>query len=208
MSKTAPAADRVQTGVRLEKRVVKVLKALAALQDLPLGDLLENLVHRAFAGKLALEPPVLAQVVGLAVQVRRPDPNAADKGSVRLIRSWVVGAISPPERLLHGTGHGIRGMWTNYIDLIHVRKQNKELKAELDRLRLEQDSLAEEQLLALKALFNKRLYIELSRHGMAEEQAIEARMIALAYKHSLPLVATNDAYFLKEDMFEAHDACL
>ena len=62
MSDPALTADRVQTGVRLEKRLVKVLKALAALQDLSLGDLLENLVHRAFAGTPALEAPVLAQV--------------------------------------------------------------------------------------------------------------------------------------------------
>jgi hypothetical protein len=45
MSHVSLAADRVQTGVRLEKRLVKVLKALAALQDLSLGDLLENIVH-------------------------------------------------------------------------------------------------------------------------------------------------------------------
>jgi hypothetical protein len=51
----------VRTGVRLETRLVKVLKALAALQDLSLGDLLENLVHRAFAG-MPLEEPVLSQV--------------------------------------------------------------------------------------------------------------------------------------------------
>jgi hypothetical protein len=62
MSNMSPPADRVQTGVRLEKRLVKVLKALAALQDLSLGDLLENLVHRAFADKPPLEEPVLAQV--------------------------------------------------------------------------------------------------------------------------------------------------
>ena len=62
MSNIALAAHRVQTGVRLEKRLVKVLKALAALQDLSLGDLLEDLVRRAFAGELPLEPPVLAQV--------------------------------------------------------------------------------------------------------------------------------------------------
>jgi hypothetical protein len=62
MSNISLTADRVQTGVRLEKRLVKVLKALAALQDLSLGDLLENLVHGAFAGKPPLEEPVLAQV--------------------------------------------------------------------------------------------------------------------------------------------------
>jgi hypothetical protein len=55
-------ANRVQTGVRLEKRLVKVLKALAELQDLSLGDLIEHLVREAFAGKPPLEEPVLEQV--------------------------------------------------------------------------------------------------------------------------------------------------
>lgn len=43
--------DRVQTGVRMEKRILKVLKALAELHDLSLGDLLEGIVLHAFDGK-------------------------------------------------------------------------------------------------------------------------------------------------------------
>jgi rod shape-determining protein MreC len=97
-----------------------------------------------YRNALALIAVLLAQVIGLAVQVRRPGPNAADGGGVRLIRSWVIGLVTPPERLLHSTGHGIRGMWMNYVDLIHVRQDNKNLKSELDRLRLEEDSLAED----------------------------------------------------------------
>jgi hypothetical protein len=42
---------RVQTGVRMEKRLVKVLKALAEYHDLTLGDLLEGIVLHAFEGK-------------------------------------------------------------------------------------------------------------------------------------------------------------
>jgi rod shape-determining protein MreC len=97
-----------------------------------------------YRNALMLIAVLLAQVIGLAVQVRRPDPDAPDKGGVRLIRSWVVGVVTPPEILLHATGQGIRGILANYIDLIHVRKQNKDLKAELDQLRLEEDSLAED----------------------------------------------------------------
>jgi rod shape-determining protein MreC len=97
-----------------------------------------------YRNALVLIAVLLAQVIGLAVQVRRPDPNGTDKGGVRLIRSWVVGLVAPPERVLHGTGKGLRGMWTNYVDLIHVRQQDKDLKAELDRLRLQEDSLAED----------------------------------------------------------------
>ena len=43
--------DRVQTGVRIEKRILKVLKGLAEYHDLTLGDLLEGIVLHAFEGK-------------------------------------------------------------------------------------------------------------------------------------------------------------
>ena len=43
--------ERVQTGVRIEKRILKVLKALAEYHDLTLGDLLEGIVLHAFDGK-------------------------------------------------------------------------------------------------------------------------------------------------------------
>ena len=45
--------ERVQTGVRMEKRLLKVLKGLAELKDLTLGDLLEGIVLHAFEGKCA-----------------------------------------------------------------------------------------------------------------------------------------------------------
>ncbi len=48
--------ERVQTGVRMEKRLVKVLKALADLKDLSLGDLLEGIVLHAFEGKAPFSP--------------------------------------------------------------------------------------------------------------------------------------------------------
>ena len=43
--------ERTQTGVRMEKRIVKVLKGLAEYHDLSLGDLLEGIVLHAFEGK-------------------------------------------------------------------------------------------------------------------------------------------------------------
>jgi hypothetical protein len=43
--------ERIQTGIRLEKRLVKVLKALAEHQDMTLGDLVEGIVLHAFEGK-------------------------------------------------------------------------------------------------------------------------------------------------------------
>jgi hypothetical protein len=49
--------ERVQTGVRIEKRLLKVLKALAEFHDLTLGDLLEGIVLHAFDGKTAFQKP-------------------------------------------------------------------------------------------------------------------------------------------------------
>jgi hypothetical protein len=43
--------ERVQTGVRIEKRILKVLKAFAEYHDITLGDLLEGIVLHAFDGK-------------------------------------------------------------------------------------------------------------------------------------------------------------
>jgi hypothetical protein len=57
--------ERVQTGIRIEKRLLKVLKALAELKDLSVGDLLEGLVLHAFEGKTAFSKETLAQIAEL-----------------------------------------------------------------------------------------------------------------------------------------------
>ena len=54
--------QRVQTGVRLEKRLVKVLKGTAEYLDLSLGDLLEGIVLHAFEGKTPFEAETLAKI--------------------------------------------------------------------------------------------------------------------------------------------------
>ena len=54
--------ERVQTGVRIEKRLLKVLKALAEYCDMTLGDLLEGIVLHALEGKCAFGPETLKQI--------------------------------------------------------------------------------------------------------------------------------------------------
>jgi hypothetical protein len=54
--------ERVQTGVRLEKRLLKVLKAVAELKDLSLGDLLEGIVLHAFEGLTPFSEPTLKEI--------------------------------------------------------------------------------------------------------------------------------------------------
>jgi hypothetical protein len=57
--------ERVQTGVRMEKRLLKVLKAFAELKDITLGDLLEGIVLHAFEGKAPFGKESLGQIVEL-----------------------------------------------------------------------------------------------------------------------------------------------
>jgi rod shape-determining protein MreC len=87
---------------------------------------------------------VLAQVVLLAMQVRRTAPNMQDGHNIRLWRYWVASLVTPPEKLAHGIGLRVRGVWSHYIYLRHLKEQNEGLQDENTRLRLEQASLAED----------------------------------------------------------------
>jgi hypothetical protein len=54
--------ERVQTGVRIEKRILKVLKATAELKDMTLGDLIEGIVLHAFEGKTPFSSNSLKEI--------------------------------------------------------------------------------------------------------------------------------------------------
>ena len=57
--------ERVQTGVRIERKMLKVLKALAEYFDISLGDLLEGVVLHAFEGKCAFDEDTLQRIKAL-----------------------------------------------------------------------------------------------------------------------------------------------
>jgi DNA polymerase-3 subunit alpha len=71
-----------------------------------------------------------------------------------------------------------------------------------------QKSEAERLLARLAEAFPDRIAMELHRHNLQSERAIEPGLIALADGAGVPLVATNDCYFPTPDMYEAHDALL
>ena len=71
-----------------------------------------------------------------------------------------------------------------------------------------QGAQAAEQIERLKSVFGDRLYIELQRHGTADERQAEAGLIELAYRLEVPLVATNECYFAKPADYVAHDALI
>ncbi len=114
---------------------------------------MENLVTR-YRNVTILVAILFAQVLGLAVQVRRSSENE----SSRLIRVWVVGAVTPFEKILVWSQDGISGMWHNYLYLRGVRQENRQLNEEIERLRLEQVRLSQdaEQAQRLQALLGFR----------------------------------------------------
>ena len=59
---TRHLVERVQTGVRMEKRLLKVLKGVAEDRDMTLGDLLEGIVLHAFDGKCPFQPETLSRI--------------------------------------------------------------------------------------------------------------------------------------------------
>jgi hypothetical protein len=88
MSETK-SIERIQTGVRMEKRIVKVLKALAEYHDLSLGDLLEGIVLHAFEGKTPFGAKSLQKITELK-KIYELDLDAT--ASHRLVEKKSAGA--------------------------------------------------------------------------------------------------------------------
>ena len=57
-------------------------------------------------------------------------------------------------------------------------------------------------------MFPDRYYLELQRHGITEQDLVNAELIKMSSDFKLPLLATNDAHYLTKDDVEAHDALL
>jgi rod shape-determining protein MreC len=119
---------------------------------------MENLMSR-YRNVSILVAILFVQVLGLAVQVKRR--SGADE-STRIIRLWTVSAVTPLEKALVWCQNGVGNLWNNYIYLRGVRQENRDLKFEIERLRLDQVRLAEDaaQARRLQALLGfKEQYI-------------------------------------------------
>jgi rod shape-determining protein MreC len=80
------------------------------------------------------------QVLGLAVQVRRN----TDTESSRLIRVWAVTAVTPLEKALVWVQTSTGSLWHNYFYLRGVRAENRELKQQIEQMRIEQASMSQD----------------------------------------------------------------
>src|SRR5271157_3936452 len=83
---------------------------------------------------------LFAQVLGLAVQVRR----TSDNEPTRLIRIWAVGAVTPLEKVLVWVQTSTGNVWHNYFYLRGVRAENRNLKQQIERMSLEQVRMSQD----------------------------------------------------------------
>src|SRR5579862_7989576 len=81
------------------------------------------------------------QVLGLAMPVKRA---GSDAESTRLIRIWAVGAITPFERTVVWVQNSTGNLWHNYFYLRGVRAENRQLKDQIEQMRIEQVRLSED----------------------------------------------------------------
>lgn len=145
---------------------------------------MESFVVR-YRNLLVLLALLVAQILGLAMQVRRANSGQAGDGrTVLLIRVWANAIVSPPERLLHSTGSGVSWLWNNYFDLRHVRQQNADLQKTIDRLRLEQAALLEDakqgqRLQALLGFQQKYIYKTLPAEVIGTSGTEQSRVFTI-----------------------------
>ena len=89
---------------------------------------------------IALAIVLLIQLLALGAQVKKQTAE----GPVQAIRLVTVDTVAAFERVMLHSGSAVRGVWTNYIDLRHVRRENQRLEAETGRMRLERAREQEE----------------------------------------------------------------
>jgi DNA polymerase-3 subunit alpha len=147
---------------------------------------------------------------GAARQTRRPEPDplvllaqdATGYGNLMKLSSWAY--LDTP------AGETPQVPWNRVAEhaagLICLTAG---AEGALGRLLAEgQADAAEAWLGQLRTAFEGRLYIELRRHGLPREKRVEPELLNLAYRHDLPLVATNECYFADAEMYDAHDVLL
>jgi rod shape-determining protein MreC len=108
---------------------------------------------------IVLAAILFAQIIALAMQVRRP----TGEGETRLIRVWATTAVTPFEKAVVHTQKWAHDKWNGYVYLRHVDQENQELRAEIERMKLEQARLSEDANMARRIqtlLAFKEQYVE------------------------------------------------
>jgi rod shape-determining protein MreC len=133
---------------------------------LPTTEVMESVLGR-YRNLTVLVGVLFLQVLGLAVQVKR----SADAENTRLIRIWAVDLITPFERALLWAQNGSSNLWHDYFFLRGVRAENRQLKEQIEKMRLEEVRLSEDATQA------HRLQSLLAFKGAVHLQTVAAQVI-------------------------------
>jgi rod shape-determining protein MreC len=93
---------------------------------------------------IVLAAILFAQIIALAVQVHRPTQG----GDTRLLRLWAISAVTPVEQAVVHTQKWVSDTWNTYAYLRGVRRENGELRAQIERMKIEDARLGEDARMA------------------------------------------------------------
>jgi rod shape-determining protein MreC len=93
---------------------------------------------------IVLAAILFAQIIALAVQVRRPTQG----GDTRLLRLWAISAVTPVEKAVVHSQKWVYDTWNTYAYLRGVRRENRQLRAEIERMKVEDARFAEDARMA------------------------------------------------------------
>ncbi len=119
---------------------------------------METILGR-YKNLIVLAAILFAQIIALAMQVRRPSQD----GEIRLIRVWTIAAVTPFEKAVVHTQTWVHDKWVGYVYLRNVDKENQQLREEIERMKLEQARLSEDANMARRVqalLAFKEQYID------------------------------------------------
>jgi DNA polymerase-3 subunit alpha len=202
---------------------VKELTALCKLHRMPAVALTDSgNLFGALEFAMAGRDDGVQPIIGCELNIRRADHEARGRLGKPALPEPVVLLVQdePGYRnllaLVSASFLDSDGTETPQVDLDKLERHSDGLilitggpAGPVGRLLNEGQADAAAAMLAhLAAMFPGRLYVELMRHAMAEEDRIEAALIGLAYAQNLPLVATNNVYFNEREFYEAHDVLL
>jgi len=93
---------------------------------------------------IVLAAILFAQIIALAVQVHRPTQG----GDTRLLRLWAISAVTPVEKAVVHTQQWVSDTWNTYVYLRGVRRENGELRAQIERMKIDDARLGEDARMA------------------------------------------------------------
>ncbi len=218
---------RVHTAYSLSEGAIQVPKLIHKLHDLKIGAIALTDTANMFGGKAISKygkDEGIKPILGCQFFLRNPDADDMLKCKGRTVEPDKIVLLCMNAQ---GYSNIMKLMKRSYLDnpkpteraqlkLSDLEELNAGLicltggvEGQIGRLLLEnRKDEAEALTVKLKEIFGDRLYMEIMRIGLETEEKTEDTFIDFAYKYNIPLVATNEAFFFDEDMYEAHDALI